>query len=253
MLTGPPEAILCIVRSAHSPTPDPRLGPVLEGFRKQWLAIGRRRYPQLRDDLEDAVQNALMKLVASDKLDTLREAERLEAWAGRLFVHTVLDVARDGRRHSHGRIYVGTPGDDPEHALRDALPDGSPSPEDLASHRERLAIVARAASYLEVARLKFVEDLPEKEIATRQGLTRQSVAGRVKRTRTAARQALEDSEYHEGDRGRELTRVRSGPPFMLRSGRSVGLDGAQPPRAAHRDQTVNRTSEPGARRVRATP
>jgi RNA polymerase sigma factor (sigma-70 family) len=203
MLIGPPESILEILGSAHSRTPDPRLGLVLESFRKQWLALGHRRYPQLRDDLEDAVQTALMKLVATEKLETLHEADRLEAWARSLFVRTVLDLARDGRRHSHRRTYVGTAEDDPEHALRDALPDSGPSPEDLASHRERLAIVARVVSRLEVARLKFVEDLPEKEIATSEGLTRFGVAGRLKRVRAAVRKALEASEYHEGGRGRD--------------------------------------------------
>ncbi len=194
MLTGTPESVLGILRSAHSPAPDPRLDTVLEGFRKHWLALGRRRYPQLHDDLDDAVQTALMKLLSSDKLDTLRDAERLEAWARSLFVHTVLDQARDGRRHSRRRLYVGGPEEDPEHALRDAVPDERDTPEDLASHRERLAIVARAASRLEVARLKFVEDLPEKDIATRQGLTRDSVAGQLKRIRKSLRQALDDPE-----------------------------------------------------------
>src|SRR5262249_52149283 len=81
VLTGPPEAILGILRSAQSGTPDPRLGNVLEGFRRHWLALGRRRYPQLQDDLEDAVQTALLKLVSNEKLDTLRDADRLEARA----------------------------------------------------------------------------------------------------------------------------------------------------------------------------
>ena len=138
-----------------------------------------------------------MKLVCSDKLDTLREAARLEAWARSLFVNTALDLARAGARHGNRRTYVGAPEDDSEHALREALPDGGPSPEDLASHRERLAIVTRTVSRLEVARLKFVEDLSEKEIATRQGLTRCSVAGQLKRIRRALRQAFEDSEYRE--------------------------------------------------------
>jgi RNA polymerase sigma factor (sigma-70 family) len=182
------------LRSAHSSAPDPRLQVVLEEFRKHWISLGRRRYPQLQDDLEDAVQTALMKLLSSDKLDSLREAERLEAWARSLFVHTVLDLARDSRRHARRRSYVGTPEDDPELALRDSLPDEADTPEDLASHRERLAIVARAASRLEVARLKFVEDLPEKEIAERQGLTRDSVAGQLKRIRKSLRQAFEDPE-----------------------------------------------------------
>ena len=194
VLTGPPESILVILRSAQSDAPDPRLGSVLEDFRKHWLALGRRRYPQLLDDLEDAVQTALMKLVSRERLDTLRDADRLEPWARALFVHTVLDLARDGRRHSRRRTYVGTAEEDPEHALRDAIPDEAPSPEQIAAHRERLAIVARTASRMEVARLKFVEDLPEKEIATRQGLTRDSVAGQLKRIRKALRQAFEDPE-----------------------------------------------------------
>jgi RNA polymerase sigma factor (sigma-70 family) len=194
MLRGQPEVLLGILRSAHSTTPDPRLGPVLEDFRKRWLVLGCRCYPQLRDDLEDAVQSALLKLVCSDKLDTLREAERLESWARSLFVHTVLDLARDRQRHNNRRTYVGTREDDPEHALRDTLPDWRPSPEELASHRERLAIVARTVSRLEVAQLRFVEDLPEKEIATRQGLTRFAVAGQLKRMRMTLRQALDDSE-----------------------------------------------------------
>jgi RNA polymerase sigma factor (sigma-70 family) len=194
VLTGPPEAVLGILRSANSAAPDPRLGIVLEEFRKHWMKLGRRRYPHLQDDLEDAVQTALMKLLSNDKLDTLREAERLEAWARSLFVHTMLDLAREGRRHSKRRSYLGAAEEEPEHVLRDSLPDEAPSPEDLASYRERLKIVAQAASRLEVARLKFVEDLPEKEIATRQGLTRDSVAGQLKRIRKALRQAFEDPE-----------------------------------------------------------
>ena len=47
---------------------------------------------------------------------------------------------------------------------------------------------------LEVARLKFVEDLPEKEIAARQGLTRDGVAGQLKRIRKGLRDAFGDSE-----------------------------------------------------------
>jgi RNA polymerase sigma factor (sigma-70 family) len=194
MLRGQPEVLLGILRSAYSMTPDTRLAPVLEDFRKRWLVLGCRHYPQLRDDLEDAVQSALLKLVCSDKLDTLREAERLEAWARSLFVLTVFDLARDGRRHNNRRTYVGTSEDDPEHALRDTLPDWGPSPEELASHRERLAIVARTVSRPELAQLKFVEDLPEKEIATRQGVTRFAVAGQLKRMRKALRRALDDSD-----------------------------------------------------------
>jgi RNA polymerase sigma factor (sigma-70 family) len=200
MLRGQAEAMLGVVRSARSGTPDPRLGRVLEDCREHWLAVGRRRYPHLRDEMEDAVQTALMKIVCSDKLDSLRDAERFEAWARSLFLHTLFDLARHERRHGNRRAYVGAAEDDPEHALRNAVPDDRPSPEDLASYRERLAIVARTVSRLEVARLKFVEDLSEKEIATRQRVTRHSVAGQLKRIRKALRQALGDFQCGEGAR-----------------------------------------------------
>jgi RNA polymerase sigma factor (sigma-70 family) len=146
--------------------------------------------PKLDNDLEDAVQAALIKLISSDKLATLHEAKRIEPWARSIFVHTVLDLIRNTRRHSRHRAYLGMPEDDPELVLRESFPAENPTPEDLASHRERLAIVARVASRLEVARVKFVEDLPEKEIAKRQGLTRDGVASQLKRMRKTLRGAL---------------------------------------------------------------
>ena len=54
--------------------------------------------------------------------------------------------------------------------------------------------MANVVSRLEVARLKFVEDLPEKEIARRRGVTRSCVAGQLKRVRKALRQSLRDDE-----------------------------------------------------------
>jgi len=178
------------LRCAHSGTQSPRLESVLEGFRKHWLAIGRQRYPQLASDLEDAVQIALVKLISSDKLATLHEAERIQPWARSIFVHTALDLLRTAMRHNRHRTYLGTPGEDPEQALREALPSEGPTPEDLTSHRERLAIVARVVATLDVARVKFVQDLAEKEIARRQGLTRYAVASQLKRLRKVLRHVL---------------------------------------------------------------
>ncbi len=185
--------MLGILRSAHTAPHDPRLGSVLEAFRKSWLALGRRRYSRFQDDLDDVVQTALIKLVSPDKLATVRDAARLEAWARSLFIRSVLDLVRETRRHSR-RTYVGAPGDDPEWALRESIPAEQPTPEDLAGYRERLAIVARVASRLEAARLRFGQDLPEKEIAKRQGVSRHCVAGQLKRTRKALRQAFQDAE-----------------------------------------------------------
>jgi RNA polymerase sigma factor (sigma-70 family) len=182
------------LRSAQSALPDPRLGAVLDHFRSRWLALGRRRYSSVGSDIEDAAQTALMRLISTDKLDTLRRAERLEAWARSLFVHAVLDLVRDPWRTGGGRMYDGPSGDDGAHAFLDGLPDEKPTPEELVAFRERLAIVARVVSRLEVARLKFIEDLPEQQIALRRGVSRSCVAGRLKRVRKALRQSFRDDE-----------------------------------------------------------
>ncbi len=194
MLTGPPEAILAILRSANSAAPDPRLADVLEAFRRQWLAIARRRWPSLRDDVEDAVQIALLKIVTADNLDRLQDPGRLEAWARSVFVNCALDVAREDVRQRQRRTYVGQPDEDTEEALRDGLPSERPTPEEMTAYRERLDIVARCVAKLDVARLKFIEDLPDKEIAERQNLTRDGVAGQLKRIRKTLRIAFGDAE-----------------------------------------------------------
>ena len=192
MVYGPPEAILAILRSAQSPAPDPRLSDLLEAFRRQWLALARKRYPGLQEDVEDAVQTALTKLVAGEKLDRLKDVGRLGAWARSIFVHSLLDVAREAGRHKSRRGYLGQPDEDPEDVLRDRIPADRPTPEDMVLYRERLEIVARCVQGLDVARLKFIEDLPEKEIAARQQVTRDAVAGQLKRIRRQLRLAFEE-------------------------------------------------------------
>jgi RNA polymerase sigma factor (sigma-70 family) len=163
---------------------------VLTAFRAHWLGFGRWRYPQLAGDLEDVIQNALIKLVSGRKLATLQDPARLEAWARSLFVRTVIDLVRDSGRHSQQRVYLPPLN---EH----------PTPEELASHRERLAIVARLMARLEIARAKFVEDLPEKEIARRHHLTRLAVASRLKRARASLRQALDGVPSPRGSCARD--------------------------------------------------
>ena len=193
MRSESPETIVEILKSASSPAPDARLTEVLEAFRGQWLAIARRKYPSLGPDTEDTIQNSLVKLLSADRLASLRDAARVEAWARSLFVHAVLDLLRD-RRREFGRRVIGLPEDDPEELLRDRLPSAAPTPEELTAQGERLEIVARCLEKLEVARLRFVEGLPEKDIAARQGLTRDGVAGKLKRFRKLLRSALGEPE-----------------------------------------------------------
>jgi RNA polymerase sigma factor (sigma-70 family) len=143
--------------------------------------------------LDDALQTALVKIISPDKLDGLKDPARVAPWARSIFIHAVMDVARDLRRHRGQRLAIG-PDDDAEEFLRDRLPAADPTPEDQASERQRLAIVSRCIERLEVAKLRFVEDLPEKEIAERLGLSRDGVAGQLKRIRKAIRNALEGTE-----------------------------------------------------------
>ena len=196
MRSESPETIVDILKSASSPAPDSRLTEVLEAFRGQWLAIARRKYPSLGPDTEDTIQNALLKLISAERLASLRDAARVEAWARSLFVHAILDLVRDRRRELKRRA-IGRPEDDPEALLHDRLPSAAPTPEELTAQGERLEIVARCVEKLEVARLRFVEGLPEKDIAARQGLTRDGVAGKLKRFRKLLRSALGEPEGSE--------------------------------------------------------
>src|SRR5438046_1802519 len=161
VLDGRPEAILAILRSAGSASPDPLLGEVLAAFRRQWLTFARKRYPELHDDLEDAVQSALVKLVSGEKLHGLKDVTRLEYWARSLFVHTVLDLARESGRRRARRASLGSPDEDPEEMLRDGLPVDRPTPEEMPAYRQRLEIGARCGAQPDAARHQLVEHRPE--------------------------------------------------------------------------------------------
>jgi RNA polymerase sigma factor (sigma-70 family) len=191
--TAPPEVIVAVLRSAHSGEPDPRLDDVLRAFRRDWEALGRRRYPALGDGLEDALQAALLKIISPEKLDGLRDPDRVAPWARSIFIHAAMDVARDLVRHRGQRLAHG-PDEDPEEILRDRIPSGTATPEEEIASRERVRIVVGCIEQVEIAKLRFVDDLPEKEIADRLHLSRDGVAGQLKRIRKAIRKALEDPE-----------------------------------------------------------
>jgi RNA polymerase sigma factor (sigma-70 family) len=193
VLTTSPEIVVAILRSARTADPDPRLDHVLGAFRREWENLGRRRYPGLGDALDDALQVALLKVISPEKIAGLQDPSRVAAWARSIFIHAVMDVARDLKRHRGQRLAVG-PDEDPEDVLRDRIPTVDPTPEEQASGRERLTIVARCIERLEVARLRFVEGMPEKDIAERLDLSRDGVAGQLKRIRKAIRNALEDPD-----------------------------------------------------------
>jgi RNA polymerase sigma factor (sigma-70 family) len=194
VLSSAPKEVIAILRSAQSQTPDPRVDDVLEAFRRHWLVIAQKKYPALQQDVEDAIQNALLKLLSPARLEKLKDINKLEAWARSIFIHAVMDVIRDDRARQRRRVYLTRHREDPEDVLRDHVPAEGPTPEESAEQRERLRIVARCIEGLEVARLKFVDGLPDDEIAARRSLTRAAVEGQLKRFRKRVRSLLGDAQ-----------------------------------------------------------
>ena len=153
MLDARPEAILAILRSARSASPDPPLGEVLEAFRRQWLALARKRFPKLQDDVEDAVQSGSQSSSQERSWTARRTSPASSPWARSLFVHRVLDLARERGCRRTRRAYLASPDEYPEEVLRNGLPGDRPTPEEMTAYRERLEIVARCVETLDVARL----------------------------------------------------------------------------------------------------
>src|SRR5262249_46586015 len=145
----------------------------------------RHRYPDLGDGLDDIVQEALLKLVDPGRLRSLRNPAVVEAWGRSVFVRTALNALRDERPHQVGRSPL-PPGDPEGEAAR----VGDVGPEDLLAREQRMRVVAQTIAGIEVARLKFVDDLSDKEIAARCGLSRDGVAGQLKRIRKRLRAVL---------------------------------------------------------------
>jgi len=186
-----PEEAFAVLRSANSATPDPRLDGLLDAFKRQWLEIARKRYARLHEHFDDLTQDAVITLLSPERLDQVRDVAKLERWARQIFVRTVLDLIRKRWCEMHRRVFLGTDETDPEDFLRQRVPCPAPTPEDLAEQRQRLSIVGRLIDELEVAKLKFVDGLPDRVIAERLNMSRDGVAGQLKRLRAAARRKLE--------------------------------------------------------------
>jgi len=80
-----------------------------------------------------------------------------------IFIHSGNGSLRDLRRHPAIAFRPGPTG--PERTAARPLPSLGPTHEEHTAERERLAIVSRCIARLEWTRLRFVEDLPERDIA----------------------------------------------------------------------------------------
>jgi RNA polymerase sigma factor (sigma-70 family) len=188
VLKWTPVEIFAILSSANSSERDPRLERVLGEFMGQWRRIAQKRgYPMPPHDVDDAVQDAVLKIVSPEALGKLIDVNKVESWARSVFVNALLDILRHRQRQIQRRSYVGNNEEDPETALRDRVPAEQLTPEEASIYRQRLEIVASRVRESKVLILKFLEEVSEKEIAERLHMTRDAVGGRIKRFRHMVR------------------------------------------------------------------
>lgn len=159
-------------------------------IRHEWETIARTRYSSLGPDIHDAIQTAFAKLLAPGTLDGLVDPTRVGAWARSVFVNTAIDFLRDRQRRDGRRAVEGL--DEDPQALCERLPAPTPGPEDVARGRELSRMLGGMLASADAARLRWVEELPEREIASRLGTTRDAVAARLKRLRHRLRKDLEE-------------------------------------------------------------
>jgi RNA polymerase sigma factor (sigma-70 family) len=191
LLALSPTEVVAILQSAHTSSPDPQLADVLDAFRRQWDHIARWRYRQLGDSIEDAIQVALTKLVSPDKLRWLVDPSGVERWGWTLFANTAVDFLRDLGREHERRVGGDGRAVDVDELLRQRLPDLAPTPEEAVIARARVVKVLEMIGRVDAARLRWLEDLPEQEVAERLGTSRDAVAGQLKRLRRQLRELLE--------------------------------------------------------------
>lgn len=180
------------VASAVAGVPSSHFEDVLGGLRRHWASLTRRRFPALVDDFEDAAQSAIEKLLTPGVVAALRDPACFEAWARNIFVNALLDLARGRRR---ARCWGSSPGErDADDVLRDRLPDSRPTPEDAVASAERLRIVKGHFERFAIARHRFLDGWSEKEIASQLNISRDAVAGKLKRLRKELRRALQEED-----------------------------------------------------------
>jgi RNA polymerase sigma-70 factor (ECF subfamily) len=146
------------------------------------IACGILRDPS---DAEDATQDAC--IAAWQKLPTLRDVDRLDAWLGRIVVNACRMRLRD-RRHVH-EITL----DDERSKATSELPD----PSRMADRAEDLDAVVRALDRVSVDDralliLHHVHHERVETIAATLGIPAGTVKWRLSRARRAVQRALED-------------------------------------------------------------
>lgn len=194
------EEVIDILTSSVTVAPDPRLDPLLEAIRRQWVR-SRGSIPWLRpDDVDDVVQDAFVRLLSPGTLANLTQkraeqgfasTRQFQVWLFVLLRNTATDRWRAAATGE--RLQV----DPPEHLDEWLFHHGEEVPVDLeaqAIRRQYVEGMLAVITTCPIATLHFIEGLSDAEIAARLDTTRDAVAGKLKRLRPVLRQRLEDED-----------------------------------------------------------
>lgn len=146
------------------------------------LAYG---YLRSREDALDAVQEAVAS--GLERLDSLREPQRLRTWFTRILVNECLDMLRRRKRRGGDASLDADPG------LMPALPDGAErSTETLAVYQ---AVEELPPKLRTVVLLRFFEDMTLAEVAESAGCTLSTAKSRLYRALGILRLKLGEEDW----------------------------------------------------------
>jgi RNA polymerase sigma-70 factor (ECF subfamily) len=129
-----------------------------------------------REDVNDIVQDVLVR--AHEVMHQLDDAERLLAWLGRIAANRVVDHYRARRTLAElpDDLAAPEPDDDPVTSLAPCLP----------------AMVERLPdTYRDAVRLSGLEEVPQRDVARRLGVSLSGAKSRVQRGRERLRELVE--------------------------------------------------------------
>lgn len=143
----------------------------------------------------DVVQEVFLKVFRN--IDHFRGQSSLKTWMYRITVNEAHNARRWFFRHRRREVELDTDQTD-VHNWRESIPDGSPSPFDVAYDHEQAGMIEAALATLnpvfrEAVVLRDIADLSYEEIAEVLGVSLGTVKSRILRGREALRDELAGS------------------------------------------------------------
>ncbi len=173
-----------------------------EAILKTWNATNERLYNFVNQQVKDAelakdiVQDVFIKVFS--KIDTLKNKDKIVSW---IFQITRNEIVSHYRKHRH-------------QTSSEHLPEPATLEEDMTKEFADCIIPMMASlpeKYREAVQLSEIENMPQKELAQKLGISYSGAKSRVQRGREALKALLEDCcsistdqygnviDYHEKD------------------------------------------------------